>query len=74
MWAVVSTSKNLKFYDFEKSEFTLIVGVEYIENKFGLTDYLEDHDQNISKILSAGILIFINKVLSVVNNYQYTQT
>lgn len=62
MWAVISTTKKLQFFEFKSNEFIAIEGVEYIRSELCSTRYLDKHDLHVSKILSAGIPLFANKI------------
>ena len=63
MWAVISMTNKLKFYNFDKKEFCQLDGLQYKESPHGYrTEIIEIDDNGIASILLAnGIAIFQSK-------------
>lgn len=62
MWAIVSTTNELKFYSFKTKEFSKYEDLYYFTNEYGCrTDEIKKHNFVVSKLLSLDIPIYINK-------------
>jgi len=73
MWAVISTSKYLKFYDFQAENFIHVNDIRYVNiseladsngiarSHDGITEIILDHDLCVSELINAGIPLFIKK-------------
>lgn len=61
MWVIVSTTNNLKFYDFKTEAFVSINGIEYMRSHHGLTRIVDDHDLVVKNLIKMGFPIFTYK-------------
>ncbi len=63
MWAIISMTNKLKFYNFDKKEFCQLDELQYKESSHGYrTEIIEIDDNGIASILLAnGISIFQTK-------------
>lgn len=61
MWAIVATTNNLKFYDFNTQAFVSIDGIEYVTSEHGLTRIVDNHDLVVKKLIRMGFPIFTYK-------------
>lgn len=62
MWVIISTAKELKFYNIKNKEFCKYEDLYYLTSEYGyLTDEIENHNFVVSKLLSLGFSIYVNK-------------
>jgi len=62
MWAIISTTNKLKFYNFKKKEFSEFADLYYCNNELGYPSHeIENHNFVCSSLLTRGIPIFIHK-------------
>jgi len=62
MWVVISTSKELQFFDLHSDEARPVDGLTYfIEAQGHIPQIRFDHDEAVSKLLQAGIPLFVSK-------------
>ena len=62
MWALISTSSNLKFFDLKSKESKEIEGLNYfIKQKGYAPEVLFDHDTAVKTLLKNGVPLFSKK-------------
>ena len=62
MWAIISTSNKLRFYNFKDTVFDEYEDIQFINNELGyLTSFVENHNLVVHKLRSYGIPVFVHK-------------
>jgi hypothetical protein len=62
MWVIVSTTNEFELFNFKNKEFCKYEDLYYSTNEYGCrSDEIENHNFVVSKLLSLGFPIYINK-------------
>ncbi|GHG07905.1 hypothetical protein [Thalassotalea marina] len=62
MWAIISTSKNLKFFDLKGTTAKEIEGLSYfVKHKGNVPEIPFEHNFAVTTLIEHGVPLFINK-------------